>query len=89
MSKILVPRQKTILLEMHKTDEFNLLLEDTDAAKVGRGSWVVIAVGPEVKDVKVGDSIITKTGQMAQVKHEGKDVAFTDEELVSIIVREV
>jgi hypothetical protein len=88
MAKKAIAIKDFIILHVEKDDTARLFLPDNvDASKAGMGHYVVDQIGPDVKSVKIGDSLVTSAG-LFKTEIEGKEIYFTKEELVCLIVRE-
>lgn len=86
----IIPIKDWMVLELKKKDAYNLLLPGADASAAGAGKYFVKTLGPDVKsDIKVGDEVIPVTGQLAKLTIDGQEIAFTKEEFISLIVREI
>ena len=88
MSKQVIPIKDFIVLKRQINNTIKVILPDS-VNKDGGGlfHYTVVDMGPDVKNVKVGDSLVTSAG-LFKTEVDGEDFYFTKEELVCLIVRE-
>lgn len=68
-----------------ETTESGIILEGTrGTGEVTKAT--VLAIGPEVKDVKVGDVILPEWAKASPVKVDGKERAMIKEEFIIAVV---
>lgn len=88
MSKLVIPIKDFIVMKRSLSHETRVLLPETiDKGNSGMFTFKVIDMGPDVKSVKVGDSLVTSAG-LFKTEVDGEEFYFTKEELVCLIVRE-
>lgn len=83
---MLSPIKKNVILELiekEKTTASGLILTKADPHEANRG--LVIAVGPEVEDVKVGDEVLPNWNQGRNLKYDGKDIWVVQEEHIVLV----
>lgn len=82
----LIPLQDKIIVELIEKDTVTtggIILTRADPAEVNRGK--VLAVGPNVLDVSVGDVILPNWNQATKIKSDGKDAYIVKEEDVVLV----
>ena len=86
MSKI-VPIHDFILLEQCEEEKKQIidLSAVKDRTKMDMTPFRVIAIGPDVKHVKVGDGLVA--AMVSKATRGGKDVFFVKEEAVCLVAR--
>ena len=87
MSKIVIPIKDFIVLKRHISDKVSLILPDNAKDTSGMFTYTVVDMGPDVKSVKIGDSLVTSAG-LFKTEVDGEEYYFTKEEIVCLIVRE-
>ena len=83
---MLAPIKKYVILELiekEKTTASGLILTKADPHEANRG--LVLAVGPEVEDVKVGEMVLPNWNQGRNVKYDGKNIWVVKEEDIVLI----
>lgn len=85
--KKVIPVTDFIVLEKSLKQEVKILMPDSVGDKSGMHKFTVVDLGPDVKNVKIGDSVVTNSG-LFRTEVDGKEVYFTKEELVCLIIRE-
>lgn len=81
------PLKKMVLIAEQKretTTESGLIIEGRATADMAKG--IVLAVGPEVTDVKVGDVILPEWGKSSPVTIDGIQRAMIKEEFIIAVV---
>ncbi len=84
------PIKDRIILKQVEAEEKTkggLLIPDEAKCRAPRGE--VLAIGPEVKDVKVGDVLIMVDKWFSTFKHEGQEYVVINEPDVVAILKEV
>lgn len=88
MSKQVIPIKDFIVMKRQVNRTISVILPDSvDKGNSGMFHYTVIDMGPDVKTVKVGDSLVTSAG-LFKTEVDGEEFYFTKEELVCLIVRE-
>ena len=83
---MLKPIRKNIvveLLEKEKVTEAGIILTSADSAEVSKG--VVLAIGDECEDIKVGDTILPNWQKARPTKFEGTDFYIVNEDDVVLV----
>ena len=83
---MLAPIKKYVILELiekEKTTSSGLILTKADPNEANRG--LVLAIGPEVTDVKVGDEVLPNWNQGRNVKYDGKNIWVVPEEHIVLV----
>ena len=86
---MLKPIRKNIvveLLEKEKVTEAGIILTSADPAEVSKG--VVLAIGDECLDIKVGDTILPNWQKARPTKFEGTDFYIVNEDDVVLVFEE-
>jgi len=86
---MLKPIRKNIvveLLEKEKVTEAGIILTSADSAEVSKG--VVLAIGDECEDIKVGDTILPNWQKARPTKFEGTDFYIVNEDDVVLVFEE-
>lgn len=86
---MLKPIRKNIvveLLEKEKVTEAGIILTSADSAEVSKG--VVLAIGDECEDIKVGDTILPNWQKARPTKFEGTDFYIVNENDVVLVFEE-
>ena len=86
---MLKPIRKNIvveLLEKEKVTETGIILTSADSAEVSKG--VVLAIGDECEDIKVGDTILPNWQKARLTKFEGADFYIVNEDDVVLVFEE-
>jgi chaperonin GroES len=86
---MLKPIRKNIvveLLEKEKVTETGIILTSADSAEVSKG--VVLAIGDECEDIKVGDTILPNWQKARPTKFEGTDFYIVNEDDVVLVFEE-
>jgi len=71
------------LIQKEKITKSGIVLSVADRDEVNRG--VVLAVGPEVLDLKVGDNILPNWNAGRQTKYENQDLWIVNEDDVVLV----
>jgi len=88
MSKVVIPIKDFIILKGTINKDHRLVLpENMNKDSSGMYKYKVSDVGPDVKNVKIGDSLVTSAG-LFKTEVDGEEYFFTKEDLVCLIVRE-
>lgn len=88
MSKVVIPIKDFIVMKRSLSDKVSIIIPDSaNKGDTGLFHYTVCDVGPDVKTVKLGDSLVTSAG-LFKTEVNGEDFYFTREELVCLIVRE-
>jgi chaperonin GroES len=83
---MLKPIRNNLLVELiqkEKITKSGIVLSVADRDEVNRG--VILAVGPEVLDLKVGDNILPNWNAGRQTKHENQDLWIVNEDDVVLV----
>ena len=83
---MLKPIRNNLLVELiqkEKITKSGIVLSVADRDEVNRG--VVLAVGPEVLDLKVGDNILPNWNAGRQTKYENQDLWIINEDDVVLV----
>jgi chaperonin GroES len=83
---MLKPIRNNLLVELiqkEKITKSGIVLSVADRDEVNRG--VVLAVGPEVLDLKVGDNILPNWNAGRQTKYENQDLWIVNEDDVVLV----
>jgi chaperonin GroES len=83
---MLKPIRNNLLVELiqkEKITKSGIVLSVADRDEVNRG--VILAVGPEVLDLKVGDSILPNWNAGRQTKYENQDLWIVNEDDVVLV----
>ena len=86
---MLKPIRKNIvveLLEKEKVTEAGIILTSADPAEVSKG--VVLAIGDECEEIKVGDTILPNWQKARPTKFEGADFYIVNEDDVVLVFEE-
>ena len=86
---MLKPIRKNIvveLLEKEKVTEAGIILTSADPAEVSKG--VVLAIGDECEEIKVGDTILPNWQKARPTKFEGTDFYIVNEDDVVLVFEE-
>ena len=86
---MLKPIRKNIvveLIEKEKVTEAGIILTSADSAEVSRG--LVLAIGAECEDIKVGDTILPNWQKARPTKFEGADFYIANEDDVVLVFEE-
>jgi len=86
---MLKPIRKNIvveLLEKEKVTETGIILTSADSAEVSKG--VVLAIGDDCEDIKVGDTILPNWQKARPTKFEGTDFYIVNEDDVVLVFEE-
>ena len=86
---MLKPIRKNIvveLIEKEKVTEAGIILTSADSSEVSRG--LVLAIGDECGDIKVGDTILPNWQKARPTKFEGADFYIVNEDDVVLIFEE-
>jgi len=86
---MLKPIRKNIvveLLEKEKVTETGIILTSADSAEVSKG--MVLAIGDECEDIKVGDTILPNWQKARPTKFEGTDFYIVNEDDVVLVFEE-
>jgi chaperonin GroES len=86
---MLKPIRKNIvveLLEKEKVTETGIILTSADSAEVSKG--IVLAIGDECEDIKVGDTILPNWQKARPTKFEGTDFYIVNEDDVVLVFEE-
>jgi len=71
------------LIQKEKITKSGIVLSVADRDEVNRG--VILAVGPEVLDLKIGDSILPNWNAGRQTKYENQDLWIINEDDVVLV----
>ena len=71
------------LIQKEKITKSGIVLSVADRDEVNRG--VILAVGPEVIDLKVGDNILPNWNAGRQTKYENQDLWIVNEDDVVLV----
>lgn len=71
------------LIQKEKITKSGIVLSVADRDEVNRG--VILAVGPEVLDLKVGDNILPNWNAGRQTKYENQDLWIVNEDDVVLV----
>ena len=83
---MLKPIRNNLLVELiqkEKITKSGIVLSVADRDEVNRG--VILAVGPEVLDLKVGDNILPNWNAGRQTKYENQDLWIINEDDVVLV----
>jgi chaperonin GroES len=83
---MLKPIRNNLLVELiqkEKITKSGIVLSVADRDEVNRG--VILAVGPEVLDLKVGDNILPNWNAGRQTKYENQDLWIVNEDDVVLV----
>lgn len=83
---MLSPIKKNVIVELiekERVTSSGIVLASADREEANRG--VVIAIGPQVEDVKVGDEILPNWNAGRQAKYENKDYWIINEDDIVLI----
>jgi chaperonin GroES len=83
---MLRPIKNNLLVELvqkEKITKSGIVLSVADRDEVNRG--VILAVGPEVLDLKVGDNILPNWNAGRQTKYENQDLWIVNEDDVVLV----
>ena len=83
---MLKPIRNNLLVELiqkEKITKSGIVLSVADRDEVNRG--VILAVGPEVLDLKVGDNILPNWNAGRQTKYENQDLWIINEDVVVVV----
>ena len=86
---MLKPIRKNIvveLIEKEKVTEAGIILTSADSSEVSRG--LVLAIGDECGDIKVGDTILPNWQKARPTKFEGADFYIVNEDDVVLVFEE-
>ena len=86
---MLKPIRKNIvveLIEKEKVTEAGIILTSADSSEVSRG--LVLAMGDECGDIKVGDTILPNWQKARPTKFEGADFYIVNEDDVVLVFEE-
>ena len=86
---MLKPIRKNIvveLLEKEKVTEAGIILTSADSAEVSKG--MVLAIGDECEDIKVGDTILPNWQKARPTKFEDADFYIVNEDDVVLVFEE-
>ncbi len=88
MSKVVIPIKDFIVMKRQLSNKVHIIIPDSaNKSDTGLFQYTVHDVGPDVKTVKLGDSLVTSAG-LFKTEVEGEEYYFTREELVCLIVRD-
>ena len=83
---ILKPIKSKVILELiekEKVTSGGIVLQKADPTEANRG--VVIAVGPDVTDVEVGQEVLPNWNAAMKMKHDDKQLYVVDQEEIVLI----
>ena len=86
---MLKPIRKNIvveLIEKEKVTEAGIILTSADSSEVSRG--LVLAIGDECEEIKVGDIILPNWQKARPTKFEGADFYIVNEDDVVLVFEE-
>lgn len=84
--EMLAPIKKNVILELiekEKTTASGIVLTKADPNEANRGK--VIAIGPEVEDVKVGDEVLPNWNQGRKLKYDDKEIWVVSEDHIVLV----
>lgn len=71
------------LIEKETTSSGGIILTRADASEVNRG--LVLAIGPDVEDIQVGDTILPNWNAARKTNTDGEDVYIVQEDDVVLV----